>query len=46
MVDRVQRLGMRCGSQMRAICRALVAFLKGTPRPTNAPNLQRFIEQL
>jgi hypothetical protein len=46
MVARVQRLDMQCGFRMRAICRALDVFRRPTPKPTNAQNLQRFIEQL
>lgn len=46
MVAQVQRLVMQCGFRMLAICPALGVFRREIPRQTNAPNLQRFIEQL
>jgi hypothetical protein len=46
MVAQVQRLVTQCGSQMRAICRALAVFQTETPKPTNEPNYSRFIAQL
>ena len=46
MVAQLQRRGMQFGSRMLATFLALGAFRTETPKPTNAPNLQRFIEQL
>ena len=46
MVAQVQKQVTQFGSRMLATFPALAVFRKETPKPTNAPNLQRFLEQL
>ncbi len=46
MVAQVQKQATQFGSRMRATFPALDVFRKETPKPTNAPNLRRFLEQL
>ncbi len=46
MVAQLRRRAMQYGSRMLATFPALGAFRTETPKPTNEPNLQRFIEQL
>lgn len=46
MVAQVQKRVTQFGSRMLATFPALGVFRTETPKPTNAPNLQRFIEQL
>ena len=46
MVAQVQKRVTQFGSRMLATFPALGVFRKETPKRTNAPNYQRFIEQL
>jgi len=46
MVVHVRKLVTQFGSRMRATFPALTVFQTKTPKPTNAPNYQRFIAQL
>ena len=46
MVAQVQKQVTQFGSRMLATFPALAVFQRQTPKPTNAPNYSRFLEQL